>query len=154
MAKSVYVPNFRACREAARLTQQEAAARLGRTPSAVQKWEAGRNSPTMEDIRKLADAYDVQPAAFFLSNNGRVEATGESVDMDIVIDANVFIALSEIKRNLIASQLRQCREALVDVPEDFAEHWIAGLVSCASMVGRKSKRGRQNRANIRPTTSV
>jgi transcriptional regulator with XRE-family HTH domain len=152
MAKSVYVPNFRAWREAAQLTQLEAAARLGRTASAIQKWESGANSPTMPDIERLADAYGVEPAVFFLSNGSRAEAIGESVN--IVIDANVFIALSKIKRDQIASQLRQCGEALADVPEDFAQHWIAGLVSCASMVGRKSKRVRQNRTEIRPTTSV
>jgi transcriptional regulator with XRE-family HTH domain len=46
-------------RESAGLTQQSAAARLGMTPNAVAQWEAGRRSPSLRDIPRIAAAYGI-----------------------------------------------------------------------------------------------
>jgi transcriptional regulator with XRE-family HTH domain len=127
-----YIPRFKDCRLAAGLTQQEAAGRLGKTTSAIQKWEAGTNSPTMEDIRRLADAYQVEPTAFFQDDSLLTE--GSAKNFAVVLDTNAILALAANERHRILSQLKECGEALPRVPKEFADHWIEGLKACASIV--------------------
>jgi transcriptional regulator with XRE-family HTH domain len=136
MEKSVYLPRFRACREAAGLTQREAATTLGRTPSAIQKWESGMNSPTMDDIYGLAEAYRIDPATFFHKGD-------DEVDVKVVTGDNTIIALqckriddlaTAGRRKRVIGQVSECAEALAIVPEEFAVAWIAGLKACVLLV--------------------
>jgi transcriptional regulator with XRE-family HTH domain len=66
--KECPVPRFREARLNAGLTQNDAAHRLGKTGSAVQKWETGANSPTMADIYRMADLYGTTPSSFFVES--------------------------------------------------------------------------------------
>jgi transcriptional regulator with XRE-family HTH domain len=149
----VFTPRFKECRLAAGVTQQQAAAQLGRTPSAIQKWERGKNSPTMEDIRRLADAYHIEPVDFFKTDNLLMLTADEH--QRVVIDANVFVSLGPHARDRLLSQLKACIEALITVPEEFADYWIAGLKACASIVLHEMKhsppRQRQSSKAIEPT---
>ena len=50
---------FRQCREKAGLTQKQAALELGVKPPSVSDWEKGKTSPTVENLMKLADLYQI-----------------------------------------------------------------------------------------------
>jgi transcriptional regulator with XRE-family HTH domain len=131
-----YVPRFREVRVAAGVTQQEAAARVGRSQSAIQKWEQGANSPTMDDIRRLASAYHVEPYIFFSPDNLPVMSAREN--KTVIFDTNVIANLPDAGRETVIARLRDCYGALLAVPDDFADHWIAALKACASAVAGNS----------------
>jgi transcriptional regulator with XRE-family HTH domain len=48
-------------RAEAGLSQAEAASRLGVSPPAVAAWEAGRRTPALKDVPRLAESYGVLP---------------------------------------------------------------------------------------------
>ena len=56
---------FREARLAAGLSLSDAAERIGRTRSAIQKWEVGTNSPSVPDLYRLADAYGTRVYGLF-----------------------------------------------------------------------------------------
>lgn len=53
---------IREFRERAGLSQRELAQALGIDPSAVSLWETGKNSPTVHNLRRLADILGCNPA--------------------------------------------------------------------------------------------
>lgn len=54
--------NLKKYRTAANMTQRDIAHALGIDPSAVSLWEAGKVSPTVRHLRRLADILGCQPA--------------------------------------------------------------------------------------------
>jgi hypothetical protein len=86
----------------------------------------------MEDIRRLADAYHVEPVAFFQDDS--LLTAGSDRNFAVVFDTTAILALAANERNRILSQLKECGEALPRVPKEFADHWIEGLKACASIV--------------------
>lgn len=50
---------LRAARTAARMTQDDVAAEVGRTRQAVSLWEVGSTSPTVPELRRLCALYGV-----------------------------------------------------------------------------------------------
>ncbi len=60
----------RAARVAAGLTQEVLAAKVGRTPESLSNIERGKQLPTLDTIRDLTRALDVDPA-LLLSDLGR-----------------------------------------------------------------------------------
>jgi transcriptional regulator with XRE-family HTH domain len=133
-----YVTSFKEPRLIAGLTQKEVAARLGRTQPAIQKWESGINSPTMEDLCKLAELYDAMPGAFFRAEDGPdfVDSIG---DLRIVIEFKHTGRDPLQARERLRRQLKECSAALLTVPQDFADHWIAGLKACALIAAHEMK---------------
>jgi transcriptional regulator with XRE-family HTH domain len=132
------------------MTQQAVAARLRKTTSAIQKWEAGSTSPTMEDIARLAEAYHIRPAAFFADDNILTTA----LDENVVVFLDGFDTLTDSKRNRIISRLRECARALIAVPDEFADHWFAGLTACADIVANDSRCGQQKSIRRQSAKSV
>jgi transcriptional regulator with XRE-family HTH domain len=147
-----YTPRFKECRLAAGLTQQEAAARLGKTPSAIQKWEQGKNSPTMNDIRRLADAYHIEPFGFFLTANCLMLTVDEHEH--VANDASIFVSFPHNGRDRLLSQLKECGAALSTVPQDFADHWIAGLKACASIIAHEMTHSLQEQTRVQSQASI
>ena len=99
------VPRFRAARLEAGMTQHDAAQRIGRTPSAVQKWETGENSPTMADIYRLATVYGITPASFF------VGAVDEATDV-----TTLHYRINRLERAIRAA-LRGLDRVVVDLEQ-------------------------------------
>jgi transcriptional regulator with XRE-family HTH domain len=130
-----YVTNFKESRLTARLTQQEVATLLGKTQPAIQKWESGINSPTMEDLCRLAELYDVAPGAFFRQN--LVICTAGEVTAVLETKRSVSTGRDEPER--LRSLLGECGAALQNVPKDFADSWIAALKACAAISEEKGK---------------
>jgi transcriptional regulator with XRE-family HTH domain len=56
---------LRALREAAKLTQKEAAAKLGVVQSAISMWETGESIPRTEILPKIASVYGCSISDFF-----------------------------------------------------------------------------------------
>jgi transcriptional regulator with XRE-family HTH domain len=64
---------LRRLRDAATLTGEEAAGRLGWSPSKISRIENGQTSPSPADLRRLLDLYDVSG-----TQRGRLEQLGQS----------------------------------------------------------------------------
>ena len=60
--------SVRRYREAARLSQEDLAARMGVDQGYVSKLEAGQRNPTIVTIWHLANALNVKPSDLFLEN--------------------------------------------------------------------------------------
>ena len=58
---------LRALREAANLTQKEAASKLGVVQSAVSMWETGESKPKTEMLPKIAEVYECNISKLFSS---------------------------------------------------------------------------------------
>jgi transcriptional regulator with XRE-family HTH domain len=121
---------------AAGLTQQEAADKMGRTASALAKWECGANSPTIPDIYKLAEVYGVRPSEFFVDESLPVIEAGR---MRIVIDENVLSNLAAADRKRIVGYLHECSKIFPKVPRPFAEYWLEGLKAASHKRSGRSK---------------
>lgn len=106
----------------------------------------------MADIRGLADAYHIEPVAFFQTDNWLMVTDEEH--QRVVIDANVFVSLSCDERDRLLSRLRQCTEALITVPEEFADQWIAGLKAYASIVAHEMKHRLAERTRVQSLTPI
>ncbi len=51
--------NLKAIREEKNMQQKEVAARLNRTPACISSWETGKTEPSIDDLARLADLFDV-----------------------------------------------------------------------------------------------
>jgi transcriptional regulator with XRE-family HTH domain len=147
-----YAPSFKEPRLTAGLTQQEVAVRLGRTQPAIQKWESGINSPTMEDLCRLAELYDAAPAAFFREDGS--DSVASIGDLRIVIECKHAGSNAPKARERLRRQLKECSAALSTVPQDFADHWIAGLKACALIAAHEMKHSAQKQTGRRSPTSI
>lgn len=147
-----YIPRFREYRLASGMTQQAVASQLQKTTSAVQKWEVGSTSPTMEDIARLAEAYHVRPAAFFADDDILTMTLGENAQ--VFGDGGVIDNLPADKRNRLLSRLRECARALIVVPDEFADHWFAGLIACADIVANEPRSEQLKRTRRRSIKSA
>jgi transcriptional regulator with XRE-family HTH domain len=134
-------PRFKECRLQAGLTQQQAAARLGRTPSALAKWEQAANSPTLDDIYKLAEIYEVTPSDFFTENAPRQGLA--------LLDSNILIAAGVKDRQRILNYLQDCARVFMVLPEEFSEHWVRCLMIAAEMLGQHNIGGSKKRPRRR-----
>lgn len=52
-------------REAAGLTQEQVAMRLGKVHSSVQRWESGERNPGVDDLEQLAALFKCHPGELF-----------------------------------------------------------------------------------------
>ena len=59
-------PLLKLAREAAGLAQKDVVAKLGVTQVTVSRWETGNREPSVDDLARLADLYDVTPTFFTL----------------------------------------------------------------------------------------
>jgi transcriptional regulator with XRE-family HTH domain len=148
-----YVPSFKDPRLHAGLTQQEVAVRLGRTQPAIQKWESGINSPTMEDLCRLAELYDAEPGTFFRAEDGP-DFVASIGDLRIVIECKHYGSDAPKARERLRRQLKECGAALSTVPQDFADHWIAGLKACALIVAHEMKHSLAERTREQSSKSI
>ena len=57
--------NVRKCRLAAKVSQEELAARMDVDQAYVSRLEAGQKNPTATTIQQVAEALDVEPKALF-----------------------------------------------------------------------------------------
>ena len=55
------------------LTQAELAEKVGVSESTIAGWEAGRKSPRLRNIRKLAEALRVEPIEISLTTDRRAD---------------------------------------------------------------------------------
>ena len=55
------------------LTQAELAEKVGVSESTIAGWEAGRKSPRLRNIRKLAEALGVEPIEISLTTDRRAD---------------------------------------------------------------------------------
>jgi DNA-binding XRE family transcriptional regulator len=127
-----YAPNFKEPRLNAGLTQHEVATKLGKTQPTVQKWESGAFSPSMEDLCRLAELYNVVPSAFFRLKD-TLDVVAVTNDGCIVFECRHTDSDAHDAGERLCRQLRECSAALSTVPQDFADHWIAALKACASI---------------------
>ena len=125
---------FREARLAAGLSLSDAAKRIGRTRSAIQKWEVGTNSPSVPDLYRLANAYGTriyglfgEPDTFVFSAHGSQQ---EKLTLDDVLKEWSRKANAAEKAH--AKQILECARVLPVVPADFAKHWIQALKACAA----------------------
>jgi transcriptional regulator with XRE-family HTH domain len=144
-------PKFKEYRLNAGLTQQEAAAKLGRTASAVQKWEQGMNSPTMNDIHRLAEIYRVKPSVFFEDDDLSSSVTDAT---RIFVDGGVLANIPPNDRQRILGYLRECAEAFQVLPEGFSTHWVKCMKAAAATlacrrIGRVHRRGGRDKKTHR-----
>jgi transcriptional regulator with XRE-family HTH domain len=71
---------LRAVREDKGLSQSDLAAKTGLQPSAISHFEAGRRSPSFDNLRRLADALNV-PIDYLLGRSTQREAAGPASDL-------------------------------------------------------------------------
>jgi hypothetical protein len=101
------------------------------------------NSPTMDDIHRLAEIYQIKPSAFFEEDG----PTRDETDPVCFADGSVLANISIADRQRIVGYLRECAEVLVVLPEGFTIHWAECLkIAAATLdnqrVGRAPRRGR------------
>lgn len=60
---TIFGKRLRSAREAAGLTQLQAAVKLGCTPNSISHWERGVTRVAVVDLLNLAKVYDVTPAS-------------------------------------------------------------------------------------------
>ena len=131
-------PRFREARVAAQLSLRRAAELIGRTASAVQKWENGTNSPTVADIYRMADAYGVSACSFFVEPQNELTPRPTNWQgSDPTSAVAGCIPWRGAHDEVDALQIEECTEALLLVPPDFAMHWIAALKACAIATTRE-----------------
>jgi transcriptional regulator with XRE-family HTH domain len=124
---------FREARLSAGLSLSNAAKRIGRTRSAIQKWEAGTNSPSVPDLYRLADAYGTRLYGLFAEVDTFVSAHGpqqEKRTLDAVVTE--WSRKANLADKAHAKQFLECARLLPVVPADFAKHWIQALKACAA----------------------
>lgn len=57
-----FIKNFR---EFKGITQQDLAARLGKSKNVISNWERGDNSPNLDEVEKLCQIFEVTPNQLF-----------------------------------------------------------------------------------------
>jgi transcriptional regulator with XRE-family HTH domain len=60
---------LRAYRDRKHLTRKQVAAFMGIGEPAIYRWENGQASPSLRDVMRLAQLYEISPAAFFIDPN-------------------------------------------------------------------------------------
>ncbi len=142
-----YVPKFREKRLERGMTQQQAGASLGIDRTTIQKWEVGVNSPTMDDIYRLANLYSTKPASFFETVDREIDGEFIVADRRFVFQCKGTSTLSPERRDQILLRLKECEEAFLNVPLDFVDHWVAALKSVAALAckARASERTPRSR---------
>jgi transcriptional regulator with XRE-family HTH domain len=66
--------NVRRCREAAGLSQEDLAARMGVDQAYVSRLEAGQRNPTIVTVWHVAKALGVEPSDLFQENEPRAKS--------------------------------------------------------------------------------
>lgn len=94
MEKITFAERLKEARKNAKLTQQQLADIVGRTKSAVSRWESGENTPQLFDLVKIEKAVGV-PGQVLMYGTDEIKET----------------TLSEINR--ISSQLEESRQKIV-----------------------------------------
>lgn len=62
MEKNYFADNLRVLRKAHKLTQTQIADKLGLSVSLVSFWESGKREPVLDDVRKIANMFNVSIA--------------------------------------------------------------------------------------------
>ena len=136
---------FREARLAAGFSLRQAGQRLGKTASAVQKWESGANSPTVPDIFGMSDVYGVAIGGLFGESDNLLTSRHvlgpKSMTIDALLDQwsrQTRIAAEKAH----AKQLAEIARLLPLAPTEFVIHWTKALGACAAMprIGRKARR--------------
>lgn len=65
MKAEKFVENLTEARKTRNLTQKQVAQALGISDKTYSKWEMGQTEPGIDDLCRLADFYEISPAAFF-----------------------------------------------------------------------------------------
>jgi transcriptional regulator with XRE-family HTH domain len=137
------LPRFREARLAAELSLRQAARRLGRSASALQKWEVGSNSPSMADLYLMAYVYETRVFCFFSEPDTFTVPKSASRQAEESLAAAIerWSRRASAADKAYAKQVVDCARILPTVPVDVAKHWIGTLKACASVMSpRKTKR--------------
>jgi transcriptional regulator with XRE-family HTH domain len=62
--------HLRAWRHVAKFTLEQLAERIGSKPNTISGWETGGRTVDLDDLKKIADAYGVHPAALLFAPPG------------------------------------------------------------------------------------
>jgi transcriptional regulator with XRE-family HTH domain len=62
--------HLRAWRHVAKFTLEQLSERIGSKPNTISGWETGSRTVDLDDLKKIADAYGVHPAALLFAPPG------------------------------------------------------------------------------------
>lgn len=102
----------RSLRDAAGLTQEQLADRVGLTGRAIGAWESGRAKPRIDKLQQLADYFGVSPH-WLLDGDAKVELTASELEL-----LNLFRSCSDVGRGVI---LDSARSAAARMPRGEAQ---------------------------------
>ncbi|MBB5887718.1 helix-turn-helix domain-containing protein [Lactovum miscens] len=109
--KMIFDRNVKFYREKAGLTQKELGLKMGKSESAISKWESGINSPKLEEIEQLAKVLDVEMDTLVY---GKIKVSQDKLlEIDDVLDRNVAWQgnkLSEGAKKVVKDQLQSLLE--------------------------------------------
>ncbi|KMS59150.1 Cro/Cl family transcriptional regulator [Novosphingobium barchaimii LL02] len=97
-----YSFEFKALRKRSRLTQGQLAERVGVEQPTIQRWEAGKQKPNLEDLDKLANALGVHPGELFRDQ----QLTTDPVTTEAALRELASAAIRSAGGNVPASSVR------------------------------------------------
>lgn len=112
--------NLKALRKKAGLTQEELADRLGVANKTISNWELGNSIPTVDDVKKLADALHVSEQQLLSPDN---EASRWVLSIKVVPDFDVEEVISMHKGTPNVSDLNLHKDGATLVLSGSYEMW-------------------------------
>lgn len=73
--KLAFCKNLLNLRKSRKMTQVDAASKLGISDKTYSKWETGENDPDLSSILKLAECFEIEPAALFSDEHRDIVST-------------------------------------------------------------------------------
>lgn len=97
-----YSLNLKPFRQRAKFTQQQLAEKVGVEQPTIQRWEAGKQKPSLDDLDKLAGALGVHPGELFRDE----EFEGDPQATEAAIQHLAAAAIRSAAGNVPASSVR------------------------------------------------
>lgn len=99
-------------------------------PQTINKWENGQSSPTINDLMKLAKAYGIPPASFFMAPNKPKKDDASSDAIRVLaavagIHPCAFLWIDgDFSRLDEAEELTRMINAFERLPTELRRHWL------------------------------
>ncbi|MBQ4263089.1 MAG: helix-turn-helix transcriptional regulator [Bacilli bacterium] len=102
--------NLKFLRNNLNMTQSELANRMNKDYSTIGKWELGQRNPTMEDMLRLSDIFNVN-VQDFVDKDLRIKENNILSEFDLLFDKHKDI-LSESDKNIIKAIIEQRKKEI------------------------------------------
>lgn len=122
---------LKAYRSRAGLTLQQVADQLGLQAPSVHKWEKQVTSPTLRDVIRLAEIYQIAPEAFFVDPSADSEPTGSTERLAVwakIVGAHPtawFHVHEDPERIDEAKEISRFLEVYERLPPAVRKHWLS-----------------------------